>query len=115
MPAQLRWAVEMAVQDFVCSAHPAGVIFGSGMSERLPEDVARLGARRALLLSTDALYGAWLCGICLGSVGTALHHKLCHVPGGCFDLPHAETHTIMLPHALAHAGVLPLVERRRPT
>jgi maleylacetate reductase len=50
----------------------------------------------------DALYGAWLCGKVLGSVGMALHHKLCHVLGGSFDLPHAETHTIVLPHALAY-------------
>jgi alcohol dehydrogenase class IV len=50
----------------------------------------------------DALYGAWLCGICLGSVGMALHHKLCHTLGGSFDLPHAETHTVILPHALAY-------------
>lgn len=50
----------------------------------------------------DALYGAWLCGICLGSVGMALHHKLCHVVGGAFNLPHAETHTVILPHAMAY-------------
>lgn len=51
---------------------------------------------------SDALYGAWLCGVCLGTVGMALHHKLCHTLGGTFDLPHAETHTIVLPHALAY-------------
>lgn len=51
---------------------------------------------------SDALYGAWLCGACLGSVGMSLHHKLCHTLGGSFDLPHAETHTIVLPHALAY-------------
>lgn len=51
---------------------------------------------------TDALYGAWLCGTCLGMVGMALHHKLCHVLGGSFGLPHAETHTIVLPHAAAY-------------
>jgi alcohol dehydrogenase class IV len=50
----------------------------------------------------EALYGAWLCGTCLGSVGMALHHKLCHVLGGTFDLPHAETHTIVLPHAVSY-------------
>jgi alcohol dehydrogenase class IV len=50
----------------------------------------------------EALYGAWLCGIVLGNVGMALHHKLCHTLGGSFDLPHAETHTIVLPHALAY-------------
>jgi maleylacetate reductase len=51
---------------------------------------------------SDALYGAWLCGTCLGAVGMALHHKLCHTLGGSFDLPHAETHAIVLPHALAY-------------
>ncbi len=51
---------------------------------------------------SDALYGAWLGGACLGAVGMALHHKLCHVLGGSFDLPHAETHTVVLPHALAY-------------
>lgn len=51
---------------------------------------------------TQALYGAWLCGCCLGAVGMALHHKLCHTLGGTFDLPHAETHTIVLPHAVAY-------------
>lgn len=51
---------------------------------------------------SDALYGAWLCGSCLGLVGMSLHHKLCHVLGGTFNLPHAETHTIVLPHAVAY-------------
>lgn len=50
----------------------------------------------------QALYGAWLCGAVLGAVSMALHHKLCHVLGGSFDLPHAETHTIVLPHATAY-------------
>jgi alcohol dehydrogenase class IV len=56
----------------------------------------------------EALYGAWLCGMCLGSVGMALHHKLCHALGGSFDLPHAETHTVILPHTLAfNASAIP--------
>jgi maleylacetate reductase len=50
----------------------------------------------------EALYGAWLCGTVLGSVAMALHHKLCHVLGGTFDLPHAETHAVVLPHATAY-------------
>lgn len=48
---------------------------------------------------SEALYGAWLAGACLGQVGMALHHKLCHTLGGSFNLPHAETHTVILPHA----------------
>ncbi|MDR3375251.1 MAG: maleylacetate reductase, partial [Ancalomicrobiaceae bacterium] len=62
---------------------------------------------------SDALYAAWLSGICLGSVGMALHHKLCHTLGGTFNLPHAETHTAVLPHALAYnAPVVPEAMRR---
>lgn len=51
---------------------------------------------------SDALFGAWACGTCLGAVGMSIHHKLCHTLGGSFDLPHAETHTVVLPHAAAY-------------
>ena len=63
---------------------------------RIAEDTRDLEAR------SDALFGAWACGTCLGAVGMALHHKLCHTLGGSFDLPHAATHTVILPHALAY-------------
>ncbi|RDL41765.1 Dehydroquinate synthase-like protein [Venustampulla echinocandica] len=63
-----------------------------------------------LVSRQSALYGAWLCGTCLGAVGMSLHHKLCHTLGGSFNMPHAETHTIILPHALAYnAPALPEV------
>jgi maleylacetate reductase len=52
----------------------------------------------SLEASAQALYGAWLAGLALGA-GIALHHKLCHTLGGSFDLPHAATHTVMLPYA----------------
>lgn len=60
----------------------------------LTEDPSDADAR------AEALYGAWLCGSVLGSVGMALHHKICHTLGGSFDTPHAETHAIMLPHTV---------------
>lgn len=49
-----------------------------------------------------ALRAAWLCGKCLATTTVALHHKLCHVLGGSFNLPHAETHSVILPYALAY-------------
>jgi maleylacetate reductase len=55
----------------------------------------------AIEARSQALYGAWLAGTVLGSVGMAFHHKLCHTLGGTFGLPHAATHTVVLPHALA--------------
>jgi maleylacetate reductase len=71
----------------------------AALGRALPRIAMRPDDREA---RSDALYGAWLCGICLGTVGMALHHKLCHTLGGSFDLPHAETHTIVLPHAVAY-------------
>lgn len=68
----------------------------------LPAIVAAPGD---LAMRTDALYGAWLCGTVLGTVGMALHHKICHTLGGAFDTPHAETHAIMLPHTAAFNAV----------
>lgn len=48
-----------------------------------------------------ALYGSYLAAVAFASAGSALHHKICHVLGGAFDLPHAQTHAIVLPHVLA--------------
>ncbi|OAA61782.1 Alcohol dehydrogenase, iron-type [Niveomyces insectorum RCEF 264] len=52
----------------------------------------------------SALYGAWLCGMCLGNATMSIHHKLCHVLGGSFNLPHGETHTAVLPHSLSYVA-----------
>ncbi|MCC5948736.1 MAG: maleylacetate reductase [Nitriliruptoraceae bacterium] len=58
-------------------------------------DGADLGARG------QALLGAWLAAASFAVAGSGLHHKICHVLGGAFDLPHAQTHAIVLPHVLA--------------
>lgn len=58
-----------------------------------------------LSVRADGLYGAWLCGTVLGTVGMALHHKICHTLGGTFDTPHADTHAIMLPHTAGFNAV----------
>lgn len=51
---------------------------------------------------TSALLGAWLAGGALGATTMGLHHRLCHLLGGTFGLPHAETHSVILPHAAAY-------------
>jgi maleylacetate reductase len=71
----------------------------AALGSALPRIAAGPSDREA---RSDAQFGAFLAGACLGSVGMALHHKLCHTLGGLFDLPHAETHTVVLPHALAY-------------
>jgi alcohol dehydrogenase class IV len=61
----------------------------------------------------DALLGAFLAGTCLGAAAMALHHKLCHVLGGLFNLPHAETHAVMLPYTAAfNFEAVPLARTR---
>lgn len=69
------------------------------LARGLPQVAANPGDLEA---RSDCLYGAWLGGTVLGHVGMGLHHKLCHTLGGTWNLPHAETHTIVLPHATAY-------------
>ncbi|MEV4324559.1 maleylacetate reductase [Microbispora rosea] len=61
----------------------------------------------------QTLYGAYLAAVAFASAGSGLHHKICHVLGGMFDLPHAQTHAVVLPHVLAfNAPSAPEAERR---
>ena len=55
----------------------------------------------------QCLYGAYLSAVSFASAGSGMHHKICHVLGGAYDLPHAPTHAVVLPYVLAHnaAGV----------
>ncbi|WP_394281560.1 maleylacetate reductase [Corynebacterium sp.] len=46
------------------------------------------------------LQGCYLAALSFSSAGSGLHHKICHVLGGTFNLPHAETHAVVLPHVL---------------
>jgi maleylacetate reductase len=58
-------------------------------------------------------YGCYLAAVAFASAGSAMHHKICHVLGGTFDLPHAATHAIVLPYVLAwNAGAAPEASRR---
>ncbi|MFJ9778975.1 maleylacetate reductase [Amycolatopsis sp. NPDC101161] len=50
---------------------------------------------------TELLLGAYLAGSAFAVTGSGLHHKICHVLGGAFDLPHARTHAIVLPYVLS--------------
>ncbi|MER5429543.1 maleylacetate reductase [Streptomyces sp. NPDC002588] len=61
----------------------------------------------------QTLYGAYLAAVAFASAGSGMHHKICHVLGGMFNLPHAQTHAVVLPHVLAfNAPAAPEAERR---
>ena len=69
------------------------------LAASLPRVVSSPGDAAA---RAQALYGAWLAGTALNGVSMAIHHKLCHTLGGTFNLPHAETHAVILPYATAY-------------
>ncbi|WP_026349029.1 maleylacetate reductase [Psychrobacter lutiphocae] len=69
------------------------------LAEALPiivKDMTDIAARQ------KATYGAWLAGVCLGSVGMAIHHKICHTLGGSYNLPHAQAHAITLAYSVQY-------------
>jgi alcohol dehydrogenase class IV len=59
---------------------------------RFPEDLAG---------RTDTLYGAYLAGAAFAAAGSGMHHKICHILGGAYDLPHADLHGVMIPQVTA--------------
>lgn len=72
------------------------------------DGLRRLGQALPSVVGDDAppveavracLHGAFLGGLAMGQVGVSFHHKTCHVLGGRYDLPHAETHAALLPHS----------------
>lgn len=50
----------------------------------------------------DALRGAQLAGEALNATAMGLHHRICHVLGGSFGLPHAKTHSVILRYVVAY-------------
>jgi alcohol dehydrogenase class IV len=88
------WAPDATMATDALAAESA-----AGIGDTLPvvlADPADLPARARLQEAS------WLAGICLARTKMGLHHQLAHVLGGAFDLPHAELHTLLLPHVLAY-------------
>jgi alcohol dehydrogenase class IV len=74
---------------------------------RIVEDPMEIAGRE------QTSYGAYLAAVAFASAGAGLHHKICHVLGGMFGLPHAETHAVVLPHVLAlNAPAVPQLDHR---
>ncbi len=79
----------------------------SGGLPRVVEDPMELAGRE------QTLYGAYLAAVAFASAGSGLHHKICHVLGGMFGLPHAQTHTVVMPHVVAlNAPAVPYLDHR---
>jgi maleylacetate reductase len=65
---------------------------GVPVAVREPED---------LVARTDTLYGAYLAGAAFAAAGSGMHHKICHILGGAYGLPHADLHGVMIPQVTA--------------
>lgn len=79
--------------------NPISSYFGQEAIRALHDSLPTIVSQPAdIEARAKALYGSWLAGTVLATVGMALHHKLCHVLGGTYGLPHADTHTVVLPY-----------------
>lgn len=61
----------------------------------------------------QTLYGAYLAAVAFASAGSGMHHKICHALGGTYNLPHAETHSVVIGYVAAfNAPAAPDASRR---
>ncbi|MCP3712435.1 maleylacetate reductase [Paraburkholderia sp. CNPSo 3274] len=97
-------AIAHAVEAlYAADANPVTSLMAEEGIAALAESLPRIvQSPRSVEARRLAQYGAWLCETCLGAVGMGLHHKICHVLGGTFDLAHAQTHAVMIPHVVAY-------------
>jgi homogentisate 1,2-dioxygenase len=83
----------------------------------LAASVVRLAARPDDADAREqALEGSYLAGTVFADAGGGLHHKICHVLGGMFGMPHAATHAALLEHVVrfqrdAGAGAMSALAR----
>ncbi|MFF3494460.1 maleylacetate reductase [Streptomyces sp. NPDC002795] len=98
-------------------ADPIDRALAEEAARALGDGLPEVAARPSQLAGHERmLYGAYLAAVVFASAGSGLHHKICHVLGGRFDLPHARTHAVVLPHVLAlNAPHAPEAERRIAT
>ncbi|MET9027448.1 maleylacetate reductase [Nocardia sp. NPDC004168] len=88
------WAPQRnPISSAVAEAGIRHLVNGLPTIHAAPSDLAARG---------ELLLGAYLAGSAFAVAGSGLHHKICHVLGGAFDLPHAQTHAIVLPYVLAY-------------
>jgi maleylacetate reductase len=82
------------------NANPLTSAIAATGIRHLVEGLAQRDSQGTSDANAKCLTGAWLCGEVLAQVGMGLHHRICHVLGGTFNLPHAATHTVLLPYSV---------------
>jgi maleylacetate reductase len=103
-PSGLNALAHAVEASYSRGADPVTLLFAEeavrALAEGLPAVVDAHGGDAPA--QAGALYGSWLAGVCLDRASMGIHHKLCHVLGGSFGLPHAGTHAVILPYAAAY-------------
>jgi maleylacetate reductase len=86
---------------WVPGANPVTSVLATAAIRRLVAALPRVvDDPRDLAGHAECLAGACMAGAAFAQVGGGIHHRTCHVLGGGWDLPHAETHAVVLPHAV---------------
>lgn len=83
-------------------ANPVNTALGTDAIRVLADGLRAIdGVKVPSAARRDLLLGAYLAGSAFASAGSGMHHKVCHVLGGAFGLPHAALHAAVLPYILA--------------
>ena len=103
-----------AASGMNAAAHAVEALYahdGNPMASMLAADALRRFARALPRVCrdpadasgrADCLQAAHFAGLALAMTSMGLQHKLAHVLGGSFGLPHAETHAALLPYVAAY-------------
>lgn len=112
-PSGMNALAHCAEALWAAKADPVTDAIALDGARRLHEHLATAYATDDAAARGQVLVAACLAGMALGTVGTSLHHALCHLLGGMFDAPHAETHAIVLPYAVGYLqSAVPEAARR---
>jgi alcohol dehydrogenase class IV len=102
-PSAMNALAHCAEALYAEAASPVTSLMAEEGMRVLADGLARLrAAPDDLDVRANLQLGAYLAGSAFAAAGTGLHHKICHVLGGAYDLPHAQMHTVVLPHVLAY-------------
>jgi maleylacetate reductase len=101
-PSGLNALAHCAEALWAANAEPITVAIALDGARRLGQHLPAAYESDHPAARGEVLIAACLAGMALGTVGTSLHHALCHLLGGMFDAPHAETHAVVLPYVVRY-------------
>jgi alcohol dehydrogenase class IV len=83
------------------AANPITSTHAEGGIRWIHDALSGIDDQPAVDTASQLLVGTYLTSTAFASAGSGMHHKICHVLGGTYDLPHADLHAVILPHVVA--------------